>query len=471
MSFLRHRELVWLAEILRKELVGARVQKVRRRDMFCTVLQCYRSPHAFDLLLSVQPAVARISLSFEKAPSLPAHDTFATWIKSNLQGHRITAINCDSEQRVVTVQSGHGSLVAELFGKQPRMIGVDSDGIVRCCTPPKLRTGLRMGEVYQKPTFVGALSQDDAVRYESCDDMERHARQLEVSLQTAQVAQRRDALVKRARKQFKRLHDKLLSDRKSLGDGERWKRYGELLKGEVWRLERGMDRVEVTDYFDTELARIEIPLDPKLNGAENVERYFKRYRRGISGHDKIAARLEQVEQKQAELESLIEADFDATQFENALRKLGVRLPQARTVGRSSATEDRKPYHEFISIRSERILVGRGGTDNHQTTFRVGKGNDHWLHVKDAPGAHVLVPVTKGQTPHPETILDALALAVHYSKLRGEPDAWVTHTQRKYVRPIPGGPAGRVIVQSEKVKQVSQLPQRISRLFNDRTSAN
>ena len=154
-------------------------------------------------------------------------------------------------------------------------------------------------------------------------------------------------------------------------------------------------------------------------------------------------------------------------LENELRTLGIRLPRTNSSAGTKNSDARRPYFEFCSSKNERILVGRGGVDNHQTSFKIGKGNDHWLHVKDAPGAHVLVPVKRGAQPHPDTLMDAGALAVHYSKFRGDTGALVSHTQRKYVRPVTGGKAGLVTIQKEKVMMVDELEQRLKRLFEQR----
>ena len=130
----------------------------------------------------------------------------------------------------------------------------------------------------------------------------------------------------------------------------------------------------MTDYFDTEIPSIEIKLDPKLNGPENIERYFKRYRRGMSGHEQIQKRLDSVAAKQERLAVLERSENTLETLQSELRKLGVR-PRQLSAGSSNRPKERKPYHEFRSIQSERIYVGRGGTDNHQTTFRIGKGNE------------------------------------------------------------------------------------------------
>ena len=126
---------------------------------------------------------------------------------------------------------------------------------------------------------------------------------------------------------------------------------------------------------------------------------------------------------------------------------------------------RLPYRAFFGVKGERIFLGRGGADNHQTTFRVARGNDHWFHVRDAPGAHVVVPLpARGREPHPETLRDAAALAAHHSDLRGEAVVDVTHTRRKHVQPVKGGPAGRVRVANAKSMTVSDDPRRIERLY-------
>jgi predicted ribosome quality control (RQC) complex YloA/Tae2 family protein len=69
---------------------------------------------------------------------------------------------------------------------------------------------------------------------------------------------------------------------------------------------------------------------------------------------------------------------------------------------------------------------------------------------------------RGREPHPETLLDAAALAVHHSDLRGE-TAEVTVTQRKHVRAIPGAAPGRVTVAAARTLTVRDAEERVRRL--------
>lgn len=472
MSFLSHFELQWLVQELKVWVPGARVQRVRRRNHQCLILQCHRPGRAFDLVISIRKEVSRVCVSTDKVPTQSTQDTISTWLKSTMRGHRLTELTCDPNQRLIWISWPGGQLVIELFGKQPRLLGLDSEGLVRCVEPPTVRDHVRLGMLYEVPEFAThpeALPAKE-IRFDNLAAIESEAVTKVDALDAQMELQKKTGALKRGRKQLERLISRLERDRERLGDPETWQRMGELLKTQAWRLERGMSEIDVVDYFDPDMVTLKVPLLPELNGADNIQRYFKNYRRGQSGHVHIDRRLEDVNRRLSRLDTLSAEALSGDVIESALRNLKIKPAQTPAQVKAKALKVRQPYFEFRSQKGERILVGRGGVDNHQTSFKIGKGNDHWFHVKDAPGAHVLVPVHRGKEPHPETIKDALALALHYSKLRGEYDALVTHTQRKYVRPVVGGKAGLVTVQNEKVKPVDQQDARIKRLFTDRDVA-
>ena len=79
---------------------------------------------------------------------------------------------------------------------------------------------------------------------------------------------------------------------------------------------------------------------------------------------------------------------------------------------------RRPTASSARRRGAPILVGRGADRNDELTFKVARGNDLWLHTRDVPGAHVVVPLA-GRPVDGETLLDAATLAAHHSNARGE----------------------------------------------------
>jgi predicted ribosome quality control (RQC) complex YloA/Tae2 family protein len=70
---------------------------------------------------------------------------------------------------------------------------------------------------------------------------------------------------------------------------------------------------------------------------------------------------------------------------------------------------------------------------------------------------VVVPLLKGSQCPPELLVDAATLAVHHSDARGADFAEVTWAERRYVRKPKGSPAGRVVVDREKVLALGAEP--------------
>ena len=88
----------------------------------------------------------------------------------------------------------------------------------------------------------------------------------------------------------------------------------------------------------------------------------------------------------------------------------------------------------------------------------------FLHVRGFPGSHVIVRAQKEKTFPLETLLDAGALAVHYSKVRGNVRADVSYTPRKFVHKPRGAKAGLVQIANEKTLRPDGDPARLKRLL-------
>jgi predicted ribosome quality control (RQC) complex YloA/Tae2 family protein len=130
------------------------------------------------------------------------------------------------------------------------------------------------------------------------------------------------------------------------------------------------------------------------------------------------------------------------------------------------TEKRPPYRLFKSGRGLPILVGRGADRNDELTFQWAHGNDLWLHARDVPGAHVVVPLN-GRAVDEETLVDAATLAAHHSNARAEAQVDVSYTLRKHVRKPPRTKPGLVNLSEAKTLRVRMEPERLSRLLASR----
>src|SRR5690606_38971734 len=160
-----------------------------------------------------------------------------------------------------------------------------------------------------------------------------------------------------------------------------------------------------------------VPLRPELSAKANLERFYKDYRRMRIAQERIAERRAQLREQGARLERLAvelnAADAEAAVDEVARRAAAVGARPKRQ-GQKQREEQSRPCRAFVSAPGRPIWVGRGAKENDQLTFKVARGNDLWLHARGQPGAHVIVPLARGAEVDPETLLDACALAAHYS---------------------------------------------------------
>lgn len=453
---------------LAPRVIGGQLQKIRQPDAETVVLSI-RSPGASTrLVLATTPA--RIAEAPGPVATLPEPTALGSWLRAAGGGRRVVDLRRVAGDRVVELWLAEGRLVAELTGRHANLIAVDADGRVAALAHRDgSRRGLTPGGPYVPPDAPPAPRRPDAPpRFETPLDVEAAARTATVDDTARRDAEIRRRLIERARKKLERLHQKVSADRSRAALAEQHRRAGELLKAELHRVERGASEVWVTDWYAEGTPPTRLELDPALDAVGNLERIFARYRKAIAGAERADERMAAVEETWLALEAMAEdASLPVAALEAALVKLGL-APAAQAPPGRHGTVARLPYRVFESARGERILVGRGGADNHATTFAHASGNDHWLHTRDVPGAHVIVPLpARGVEPHPETLLDAAALAVHHSDLRGEPGVEVMHTRRKHVRAVRGAAPGRVTVAGAKSLVADDADARVTRLYGRR----
>ena len=226
---------------------------------------------------------------------------------------------------------------------------------------------------------------------------------------------------------------------------EEYRRNGELLAAAFGRIERGRRRVTVQDWYEG--GERTIDLDPALGPRENVDRWFRRARKGRQGIAHAQRRRSELE---AEL-SRLSAEETAGLPEESERI-------SRYAGREKAAKERRapgePVRTLSASDGHRILCGKGDRGNAYLLRRYARGRDLWLHARDVAGAHVLVPLERGEPVPGIALREAAAVAAYYSKARQAGEVTVIHTLAKYVRPIKGAAPGLVTVSQEKTLVVS-----------------
>lgn len=229
------------------------------------------------------------------------------------------------------------------------------------------------------------------------------------------------------------------------------RRHADLLAASLHAVPRGATVFEATDWETGE--SIPIPLDPALPASAVMERMYKQARRLDRVGQRVAGRI-------AEVDAHLRTHRDQLAGIEALTDDQIRavlgsLPRERRSSRVPRTS--QPYVEWTGPAGERVLVGRNAAGNRKLTFQVARGTDWWMHVRDRPGAHLVLPMeARDRTPPLELLLAAAQIALVHAKLPPGVAAEIQYTRARDVRAVPGE-VGRVTLANEKVLRVVRDP--------------
>ncbi len=153
---------------------------------------------------------------------------------------------------------------------------------------------------------------------------------------------------------------------------------------------------------------------------------------------------------------------EAARLERGYRKLQKLLQQRQTrepscvsAPSSGPVKDAPPqprYWTFTSPSGFKVLVGKNARGNDEITFRLAARDDFFFHVKDAPGAHVILKTGKAE-PKEEDLLFAAKKALEHSAKASDGKGVVSYTRVRYLRKPKGAPPGLVLLLKEETLNV------------------
>ena len=375
---------------------------------------------------------------------------------------------------VFDTAAGRQYLVHEMFGVRPEILLLDEGRRVNCALSDVSGNSARhdRGEVYEyppPPQAPGSGGSDWLTDSRGEGEFPlnfRVARKLAALEAEATLLEKKKKLsgaLKRERKRLRKILGKLEEELGALDGFERQRELGELLKGSYDSLRRGLKEVELVDYFSDGQEPVRIELDARLGPEENIERYFKRYRKARRAGPSIEKRRGEVEGKLEKL-SLLGAQVDEAADDDTLESLSGEAQshlrsRKRSRGRRREDEPSGP-RSFVSSEGFTILVGRNARENDNLSLRMARGNDIFLHASGRPGAHVIIRTVAGKTVPRDTLLEAAQLALYYSLTRRSSavfvegaSADVDYAPAKLLSKPKGAPPGLVLLRSHKTLRV------------------
>ena len=266
-----------------------------------------------------------------------------------------------------------------------------------------------------------------------------------------------------------RIRRKIEAQKGELADCEKgieYKKIGDLITANIYRLKRGGAVAEFEDYErmreDGSFETIRVELDSRLTPAANAQRYYKRYNKAKTAKIELTRQVELGEAELTYLSSVLDA-LERAESPSDLLEIRDELYQSGYASRMKSYTAHKAHRptvmEFRTPDGMRVLCGRNNVQNEYLTHRLAAKQDYWFHAKQVPGSHVVL-VTDGREPTDLDFTSAAEIAACYSKAEGANIA-VDYLLAKNVKKPAGGKPGMVIYHTNWTAYVTPDKEKIA----------
>lgn len=241
-----------------------------------------------------------------------------------------------------------------------------------------------------------------------------------------------------------------LKDLEKCKNREQLRIYGELLKANIYSIEKGSSFARVQNYYDENMDFIDIPLDPTLSPSANAAKYFKEYKKTYTAEQTLTALIAEDKKELIYIDSVLLALSEAKSVLD-ISEIREELADAGYIFRNEKqkrkTELSKP-RQFETQSGFKILVGKNNRQNDLLTTKLASKHDLWFHTKNIPGSHVIL-ITEGKEVDDDSLLFAARLSAGFSKASKGENVPVDFTEVRFVKKPSGAKPGMVIYSKNK----------------------
>jgi predicted ribosome quality control (RQC) complex YloA/Tae2 family protein len=276
---------------------------------------------------------------------------------------------------------------------------------------------------------------------------------------------KRNDLLKGMSRRLKHAVRRLQTCREELETCKRWEvvfHEAQLLQAHLFRLKKGMSEVVVVDWLQDGQERA-ISLDPQLTPHEQVAALFRRSKKQSKAIIHLQGQVKKREEQCAALQAAMDQLASVENEEQLAAWTLSYIPPPRPAAKKATKDTARPYRQFYTAAGLSIKVGKGAKSNDVLTFRHAKGSDWWFHTRDYAGSHVVLCVIKGKEPDPESVRDALLLALAHSKAAEEKEADIVMAQCKHIHKLKDGVPGKVQIGLHKVVHFKYDEDRLAKI--------
>lgn len=250
-----------------------------------------------------------------------------------------------------------------------------------------------------------------------------------------------------------------------------YKKYGDLITANIYRLSRGDSFAELEDYDsmddDGNFETLRIELDSRLTPSANAQRYYKKYNKSKTAKAELANQIrlgqEELEYIYTVFDALTRAETptDLAEIRDELYRAGYASKLKGYNERDKKNRHTLSYMQFLTDDGMTVLCGKNNVQNDYITHKLAEKFDYWFHAKNTPGSHVLL-ITDGKEPSDRDFTQAAEIAAFHSKADGQNIA-VDYTLAKNIKKPAGGKPGLVIYHTNYTAYVTPNPDKISEM--------
>ena len=274
----------------------------------------------------------------------------------------------------------------------------------------------------------------------------------EIARRTAQRAQSMVRTITNLRDRTARKLAYQAEELKETEDRERYRRAGDIIQANLYRIKRGDSTLTAEDFYAEEPAETVIQLDPKLSPHKNAEKYYKKYAKAKNARIALSEQMREGEKELAYLESVLE-ELSRASGEKDLEEIRAELVEGGYIRENDKKKNQQtssaPY-KFTSSTGVPISVGKNNRQNDNLTFKTAFRGDTWLHAQKIHGAHVVIT---SDEPDDTTLLEAASLAAYFSQGRDAGAVDVDYTKARNVKKPSGSKPGMVVYTDYKTLRV------------------
>lgn len=239
------------------------------------------------------------------------------------------------------------------------------------------------------------------------------------------------------------MNDELLNNQSK----EDLKNFADLLSINIYKIEKGMKKISVGNIYDN-MKDIEISLDEKKSPRENIEAYYKKYKKLKTADEIIKTELPKIEEEMKYIKQILETIEIITEL-NELSEIEEELISLGYVRKSKKNKqklEKSKSYVFETDSGALIYVGKNNLQNENLTLKFANKNDIFFHAQDVPGSHVIL---RGANLTENDYKIAGFLAGYYSYFKNEGYANVDYTEKKHIRKAKGTGLGMVYYDNYK----------------------